>query len=222
MNSVHEPCPNSDSEIVLSPKTGWVHQVHNQLTQPANPSAPRRARTGAVSWPLWPCRGPSPRPCRRVDGRVAGPQPAVSQACCAPCMAVSWPRSQHTLPHALFWSQYTAVYCNTKAQQRIAIQNPTIQPPKLQYNFPATAYPFQLCHDTISHCIVTQLGSSPTNSAPFFFRFFFILIFFSLLSSYYKHKEKYLSIFFPYSLVHLNKFLKIYFLHFFSVLHCKT
>ena len=28
MNSVYEQCPNSDSETVLSPKLGWVHQVH--------------------------------------------------------------------------------------------------------------------------------------------------------------------------------------------------
>ena len=30
MNSVHEQCPNSDSETVLSPKTGQVHSVHTQ------------------------------------------------------------------------------------------------------------------------------------------------------------------------------------------------
>ena len=28
MNSVHEQCLISDSETVLSPKLGWVHQVH--------------------------------------------------------------------------------------------------------------------------------------------------------------------------------------------------
>ena len=28
MSSVHEQCPNSDSETVLSPKLGRVHQVH--------------------------------------------------------------------------------------------------------------------------------------------------------------------------------------------------
>ena len=28
MNIVHEQCPKSDSETVLSPKLGWVHRVH--------------------------------------------------------------------------------------------------------------------------------------------------------------------------------------------------
>ena len=59
MNSVHEQCPNSDSETVPSPKTGWVHKVHSLLAQLAHLGAHRRAQARgcmAVSWALWPCR----------------------------------------------------------------------------------------------------------------------------------------------------------------------
>ena len=69
MNNVHEQCPNSDSETVLSPKIGWVHQVHSKLMSLHTQAHPG-ARVGAVSWlcppavsqvmcrtPGWPCRG---------------------------------------------------------------------------------------------------------------------------------------------------------------------
>ena len=74
MNSVHEQCPNSDLEIVLSPKTGWVHQVHSLPSQNA---APKRACRGCVVGRprLYrglgrPCRGLAPRPRRSASGRV--------------------------------------------------------------------------------------------------------------------------------------------------------
>ena len=90
--------------------------------------------------------------------------------------------------------------------------NITPQPtynPKLQYNFPATAHPLQLCHDTIFHCIVTQLGSNPTNSAPFFFSFFtHFFSSFLLLET----PKKYIYIFF-HSPIHPIKF-KINFVSF--------
>ena len=90
MNSVHEQCPNSDSETVLSLKTGSkLSQVHKapNLAQPAHTGAPRRVRM-AVSWALRPCHGRGPRPCRKSDGRVAGAP--------APCRGrsghvVAWP-----------------------------------------------------------------------------------------------------------------------------------
>ena len=57
MNSVHEQCPNSDSETVLSPKTrSKLSQVHKEpnLAQPArargrNVAPPTPCLT--VSWP---------------------------------------------------------------------------------------------------------------------------------------------------------------------------
>ena len=67
-----------------------------------------------------------------------------------------------------------------------------------------------LCHDTIPHCIVTQLGSSPTIYAPFFFHTFFSAT---------RNTQKYVyPNFFFHSPVHPNKFIKIYFSHFSSVL----
>ena len=87
MNSVHEQCPISDSEIVLSQKLDKCTMC-TATAQLAHPGAHRRAQARehmAVSWVLWPCRG-------RVtgaDGRVVGaPAPcrrrpsAVSQALC--------------------------------------------------------------------------------------------------------------------------------------------
>ena len=74
MNSVHEQCPKSDSETVLSPKTGWVYQVPSPASTPRCAQALPGARV-AVSW----------RPQRRVAVHrlpCRKPQPAV---------AVSWP-----------------------------------------------------------------------------------------------------------------------------------
>ena len=72
MNSVHEQGPISDSETVLSQKTGSkLSQVHKapNLAKPAHTGAPRCARV-AVSWPQRRRdTGPS-RPCRRADPRL--------------------------------------------------------------------------------------------------------------------------------------------------------
>ena len=108
MNSVHEQCPNSDSKTVLSPKIGWVHQVHSLLAQLAHPGALRRAQARArgrvvapptdhvaglqrrVAGPSQPCRG-CRAPChRRAPGRVVGTV-AVSQysPCPASCSLVT-------------------------------------------------------------------------------------------------------------------------------------
>ena len=92
MNSVREQCPNSDSETVLSLKTGSklseVHRAPN-LAQPMHIDAPRRARVAVsqaaavvsqasqrcVGGAAWPCRGSGPWPCHRVCGRVAAAAP---------------------------------------------------------------------------------------------------------------------------------------------------
>ena len=89
MNRVHEQCPKIDSGTVLSQtgsKTGWVHQVHSLLAQPAHPGAHRRAHA-------WPCRGLQPavswpglRPCRSIGRRIVAEcyaRLAVSRACLA-------------------------------------------------------------------------------------------------------------------------------------------
>ena len=64
-------------------------------------------------------------------------------------------------------SRYNSLY-------RDSVSQPLSLPIAIQFS--ATAHPLQPCHDTISHCIVTLLGSSPTNSAPF--SSFFIIFFF--------------------------------------------
>ena len=126
MNSVHEHCPNSYSETVLSPKTGSkLSQVHSapNLTQPAGIGTPRHGRA-------WPCRRPL-RPCR---GRVAGTDGRVASAP-APCRrhsaarlaSMSWLgyvvlRHSPALPLAL-WSQYTLVYCNTMPISLLSCHN---------------------------------------------------------------------------------------------------
>ena len=82
VNSVHEQPPNSDSEPVLSPKTGWVHQVHS-LGQPVHTNALRRARV-AVSWHLSGL-------VTSLGPVISWPGPAVSQECAACANALLWP-----------------------------------------------------------------------------------------------------------------------------------
>ena len=82
VNSVHEQRPNSDSEPVLSPKTGWVHQVHS-LGQPVHTGAFRHARV-AMSWHpsgLITSLGPV----------ISWLGPAILQECAARANVVSWP-----------------------------------------------------------------------------------------------------------------------------------
>ena len=138
MNNV----PNSDSETVLSPKTGQVHSVNSQLTQLASPGAPRSARiarTGTVSWPRprpyhglgRPCRGLVPQPCRRPGGRVV----AKCRAQARPCRGL--PRDT-ALPQAPL--------------------PVTIHPSVLRH----TSQPSQpSCHDTLT-CIATHFPHQPS------------------------------------------------------------
>ena len=75
-----------------------------------------------------------------------------------------------------------------------------------------------LCHDTI-HCIVTQMCSRPFPVS--FLRIFFFTPFFFLIPATGKPPKK--NIFFFSFSSKPNKFIKIYFIHFFSSFtHCKT
>ena len=124
MNSVHEQCPNSDSETVLSPKTGSkLSQVHcaPNLAQPTRARVPYRGSPSRL------CRGLAWL-CRKPGGRVAARPSAVSW----PCLAVSWPCvatqpvascpfACHNTPQCIathfptkpaLLSRYTNVYCD--------------------------------------------------------------------------------------------------------------
>ena len=74
-----------------------------------------------------------------------------------------------------------------------------------------------LCHDTI-HCIVTQMGSSPFPVS--FLHIFFSHLFFFSFQLLENHPKKIICFSFTSK---PNKFIKIYFIHFFSSFtHCKT
>ena len=94
MNSVHEPCPNDDSEIVLSRKTGWVHQVHSlQPSSTPRPCAQRPCRAPRTPLPRAP-RAPRVRP-RAPDARLAMSQRP------APCRSTSRALCRDTAPSLL-------------------------------------------------------------------------------------------------------------------------
>ena len=90
--------------------------------------------------------------------------------------------------------------------------------PKHAMSWPLQQCPAALCHDTI-HCIVTQMGSSPSSLCFFFFFFSF----FFLIPATGKPPKK--IFFFSFSSRTKNIFLKyfIYFIIIFSCFtHCKT
>ena len=114
MNSVHEQCPNSDSETVLSQKLVKT-ESGAQCTQlgPAYAHRPRpgRARVAvswadlAVSWADLAMSWPGPPAVSQHTRVRRAPRP------CAPCrgrVAIQ-PTAKSLLP----WSQYTEVYCDT-------------------------------------------------------------------------------------------------------------
>ena len=111
MNSVHERCPKSDSETVLSPKIGWVHQVHSLLAQQhtqVRTGEPRRAhrRTHtAISWPGCPTVSYA------FSGRIMGAGLSCRGLASRPC------RDTAACPSPGLLSQYTEVYCDTKPSQ---------------------------------------------------------------------------------------------------------
>ena len=149
----------------MSPKTGWVHQVHSLRTQ-AGPGAHAHGRV----------MGPTTVAPDRVagsDGRVAG---AVSHAWLAVSRHSAQPHALSLLPpitiHYMYCdtvpcpasfslSQYTMVYCNTNP----AIQAPivTIQLGVSRHNFFPASIP--LCHNTtrvLRHTSLTSLAASVT------------------------------------------------------------
>ena len=103
MNSVHEQCPISDSETVLSPKTGWVNQVHSPLAQPAHPGAHRRAQVRAHGRVVGYC-GRGPQPCRSAQAALSWPCAARANAVSWPCLAVSRHIACSLAPS---WSRYS-------------------------------------------------------------------------------------------------------------------
>ena len=144
---------------------------------------------------------------------------ALCRAQARPCRGLG--RDTIAVSHALFWSQYTAVYCDTKAQQSDPLMSrynylyrdlhslPDCTP-RLQYNLvscntvpqPTThpkamsRYNFPLYRDTV-------LGSSPNQFLHFFFSVFSHIFFFSSSFLLLETPKKYRSIFFfPHSPVH--------------------
>ena len=67
------------------------------------------------------------------------------------------------------------------------------------------------------HCIVTQMASSPFPVSAWFFFFIHFFFTFLLLENHLKNIS--ILIFFSHFPVHPKKFIKIYFIYFFSVLH---
>ena len=121
MNSVHEQCPNSDSETVLSQKLGQVHHVHSHSSACAHRLRPGRAHV-AVSQPK--------------VGRIAGLGCRIVGAGAV---------SQRVVPRAwLPCPGFAVLYCNTaqpfslapchNTPRCIAIQRPTKPAPQSQYN----------------------------------------------------------------------------------------
>ena len=122
MNSVHEQCPKSDSEIVLSPK-----QVGCTKCTACWPSStPRCAHTTVAA-----------RPYRRPGGRVVG----------LSCRGLaSWPcRDTSACPSLGLLSEYTEVYCDTKPSQTSPFCHNTVNCIAIQF----LQQPDCLCHDTI-------------------------------------------------------------------------
>ena len=90
MNIVHEQCPNNDSKTVLSPKLGWVHQVHT--LNPGSAPTAHALRPGLCACP----------------------------ACCVPAQAtvcllsLLYATIQLSLPcacSAFYMPQYSRTYC---------------------------------------------------------------------------------------------------------------
>ena len=90
MNSVHEKCPNSDSQTVLSPKLGWVHQVHT-------------LNLGCV--PMAHALRPSPCSC------LACCVPAQATVCLLSLLYATIPPSLLCVCSAFYMPQYSRAYC---------------------------------------------------------------------------------------------------------------
>ena len=104
INSVHEQCPISDSETVLSQKLAKCTMC-TATAQPARTGCPQAARAwscrgqpSAVSWPRpWPCRSPR-LPCCSA-ARPCSPTCRAPRACVSCPVRLRLPlRSQPPLP----------------------------------------------------------------------------------------------------------------------------
>ena len=205
MNSVHEQCPLSDSETVLSQKLAMC----TATAQPAHPSPAHVAMS---------------QPSQR---RVVGAQPAVSQrigavsqrrahapACCAPraalplahcpraqCPSAQCPRAQRPCtppPTCLCLRALCRSLARPYAQRQRRVAGAVVV---LQYSL-----------SYLPHLVTIQLGSSLNPFCTFFF--------FSFLPATGKYKN-YIPIFIFYFFSfsrYSNKFIKIYFLQFSSIL----
>ena len=174
MNIVHEQCPKSASETVLSPKTGSkLSQVHRapNLAQPVHTSAPRRSqvRTGAPRCAqarpsvscrrlLRSCRGRGPRRVTGagllVMGAGAVSQGAVSRAW-LPCPGLAVLYCDTAQPYSLSPCHNTP--------RCIAIQMPSLSSSRshntisvLRYNSfnsqaPLSQYTVVYCDTNLNH-----------------------------------------------------------------------
>ena len=173
----------------------------------AGPQPCRRRALAPCRGLAWPFRRPR-RPCRgqvpRTHMAVSWPRSrySSSSAYCLPvtihysvlrykllasrlfCHNTTLCIATHSLPvtQALNLSQYNGVYCDTLLQPKPLLSQYTWC---IGHNPPAILHSQNLlCHNTIFHCIVTQLGSSPTHSCTVFFFIFhthFFFISFQLL-----------------------------------------
>ena len=144
MNSVHEQCPKSDSEIVLSPKTGWVHQVHSLLAKQHT-----QARTGTPRCSQWLCRG-SPVGCVATPGcRVALPRALAPNAPLrrAPNLMLKWAVAYFnvytififfSLPSVAFLATSTFNSLNTASMQLNNFMSSTVKFIKILFHYPIT------------------------------------------------------------------------------------
>ena len=108
MNSVHEPCPNGDSETVLSRKTGWVHQVHSLLAQQH-----AQVRTGRAPVPNAPRAQPA-RPARPAcTPCTPSPVPSAQRPAQRPAKPAASVTIQILYRDTAFFPANCPLYCNT-------------------------------------------------------------------------------------------------------------
>ena len=223
MNRVHEQCPKN-----LTQENTESNRAKNRSSAPSAQPKPSPRAQAARPAPSQPCPARSasaPRACRAPRAPAARPlaqRPALSTCCTPnavswPCvragMAVSWPASRHSAqppsrPATIqyFVLQLTSSPTKHLSHNWIAIQLLTYctplatQPFLLQYNFPSSQY---------------KMGSSPSR---FFCTKNLFYFFFHLFPEIGKKKSLKIIFFFIFHNTS-NNFIKIYFLHFSSILH---
>ena len=115
MNNVHEQCPNSDSETVLTPKLGWAHQVHT--LNPGYAPTTHALRPGLCSY-------------------SACCVPAQATMCLFSLLCATIQPSLLCAFSAFYMPQYSRAYCplGHNTLQCIATQKPSSQTLLSQYN----------------------------------------------------------------------------------------